>query len=53
MQSDYPLSTLCAALGVSRSGYYAWRARPPSPRQQADEVLAGQIRQVHQDSRAT
>ena len=53
MQSDYPLSTLCAALGVSRSGYYAWRARPPSPRQQADEVLAGQIRQVHQESRAT
>lgn len=53
MQHQYPLSTLCAALEVSRSGYHAWRSRAPSPRQQADQRLASQIRQVHQDSRAT
>ena len=53
MQHQYSLSRLCAALEVSRSGYYAWRARAPSPRQEADERLASQIRQVHQHSRAT
>lgn len=53
MQNQYPLSTLCRALEVSRSGYYAWRTGAPSARQQADARLAEQIRQVHQDSRAT
>lgn len=53
MQADYPLKSLCVALGVSRSGYYAWKGRRPSLRRQADERLAEQIRQVHQSSRAT
>lgn len=53
MEADYPLKSLCAALGVSRSGYYAWKSRPLSLRRRSDERLAGQIRQVHQSSRAT
>lgn len=43
---------LCAALGVSRSGYYAWRRRPESGRQQANRVLLAAIRQAHQRSKA-
>ncbi len=45
---DYPVKTMCQALGVSDSGYYAWKRRSPSQRQQADEALASRIRQVHQ-----
>lgn len=42
---------LCGALGVSASGYYAWRSRPPSQRQQTDGVLLKAIQAAHQASR--
>ncbi len=42
---------LCGALGVSVSGYYAWRTRPPSQHQQADAVLLTAIRTAHQAGR--
>jgi putative transposase len=41
---------MCRVLGVSRSGYYAWRARlagPPSRRAAQDLAVLDQIRQVH------
>jgi putative transposase len=41
----WPVNLLCEALGVSRSGFYAWLVRPPSRRSQADEVLGAQVRQ--------
>lgn len=44
---------MCEVLGVSPSGYYAWRGRPPSERQQANERLLVAIRQAHKDSRQT
>ena len=31
-KATWPVDTLCAVLGVSRSGYYAWTTRPASPR---------------------
>src|SRR5918996_1103104 len=40
-------------LGVSPSGYYAWRGRGPSARACADEALLGQIRAIHERSRGT
>jgi putative transposase len=49
----YPVNLLCRLLKVSRSGYYAWRQRPPSARRLADEVLAEQIRGFHLASRGT
>ncbi len=49
----YPVNLLCRLLEVSRSGYYAWRQRPPSARRLGDEVLAEQIRGFHAASRGT
>ena len=33
------------ALGVSRSGFYAWLVRPPSRRRRNNEILGAQVRQ--------
>lgn len=43
----------CEVLGVSRSGYYAWKKRPTSPQEQRREVLLEEIKDIHQDSRQT
>ena len=43
----YPVTTLCRVLGVSSSGYYAWRKRPPSVRSQADARLQAHIEAIH------
>jgi len=40
-------------LGVSRSGYYAWRRRSPSERARFDAVLTEKIETIHRNSRAT
>jgi transposase InsO family protein len=45
------VGTLCGALGVSVSGYYAWRSRPPSQHQQTDEALLKAIQAVYQAGR--
>jgi transposase-like protein len=49
----YPVRTLCRALGVSPSGYYAWRSRGPSARERSDATLAAEIRRSHARSRGT
>jgi putative transposase len=42
---------MCRVLGVSPSGYYAWRARGPSRRAQVNARLVERIRAIHKDSR--
>ena len=49
----FPVAFLCRALGVSTSGYYAWRKRPPSARALADAALRTHIQQLHAASRGT
>ena len=49
----YPVRILCTTLGVSPSGYYAWRSRGPSARQRSDAELAAAIRRSHARSRGT
>jgi len=39
----WPVESLCEALGVSRSGFYAWLARPRSARSLVDEVLGAKV----------
>jgi putative transposase len=41
---------MCEVLGVSRSGYYAFRKRLPNHRQVANVRLVEQIRQIHKAS---
>ena len=40
----WPVAWLCAALGVSRSGFHAWLTRRPSARDRADETLMPKVR---------
>ena len=47
----YPVSLLCAVLGVSKSGFYAWRSRPPSARAKEDARLAVEVAATHRRTR--
>lgn len=49
----YGVKRLCSVLGVSRSGYYAWRDRGPSAHAQRDAELAAVVVEVHTRSRRT
>jgi transposase InsO family protein len=46
-RDEWPVAQLCRALGVSRSGFYAWRSRKPSAAEVRREVLAEQITTIH------
>jgi putative transposase len=52
-KADHPVTLLCGLLGVSPSGYFAWRRRPPSRRAVDDEALTAEIRCAHDASRGT
>ena len=42
-----------SSIRVSKSGYYAWRQRPVSGREMANQKLTQQIEEIHQQSRQT
>jgi putative transposase len=48
---NHPVKAMCRVLGVSRSGFYAWQARPPSERALADAWLTERIRAIHAANR--
>jgi putative transposase len=48
-----PVEVACRVLDVSTSGYYVWRARPPSQRSVRHAWLTDLIVEVHQRSRGT
>jgi len=52
-QVTYPIATMCRTLGVSPSGYHAWKVRPPSKRAIADAAMTERIRAFHARSRGT
>jgi putative transposase len=52
-KARYPVRILCRAVGVSPSGYYAWRSRGPSVRERSDAALTAEIRRSHARSRGT
>ncbi len=40
----WPVSWICEALGVSRSGFHAWLVRAPSKRARSDEEFGARVR---------
>lgn len=49
----FEVQQMCTTLGVSRSGYYGWRRRPPSERTKGDQALLVPIRAIFLESRRT
>jgi transposase InsO family protein len=47
----YPVDVACDVLEVSRSGYYAWRNRTPSPRAGRRRQLLEKIKAIHEENR--
>jgi len=52
-QAIFPVTVMARVVGVSVSGFHAWRCRPPSAPAIADTALLKQIRIVHASSRET
>lgn len=52
-KQSLPVERMCKVLGVSRSGYYAWRKRGPSQRAQANQKLLTRIKRTFEESRKT
>lgn len=51
LAAEFPVDVSCDVLEVSRSGYYAWAARPASARAKRREELAAKIQLVHEQNR--
>jgi putative transposase len=49
----FPVAALCRNLEVTRQGYYAFAARPPSARVERDIALMDAVGRVHAESRET
>jgi putative transposase len=52
-RENHRISFMCRTLKVSKSGFYGWRDREPSARDQADALLSEKIVRIHRDSRET
>jgi len=49
-RDSFPIARMCHALGVSPSGYYAWRKREPRPQSQRREKIARAAVEAYQES---
>jgi transposase InsO family protein len=49
-QVAFPIAVTCRLLGVSTSGYYAWKGRPGSSRSRRDLELGDRVRAAHDAS---
>lgn len=50
-EDHFPVGMMCRMLSVSRSGYYSWKNRPLSGRDQANRMLAAEIKRVFDDEK--
>ena len=52
-QATFPIAVVARVLGVSESGFHAWRQRAASAHAAADAALLKRVRTVHASSRET
>lgn len=52
-KDNFPIVKMCSWLGVSTSGYYEWKDRPPSPAAQRRERLAALITAIFEANHGT
>lgn len=52
-EGEFSVKTMCHVMGLQRSGYYAWKQRPPSRREQANQELLEKILEAFEISRHT
>ena len=50
-RSEFLVEKMCEVLKVSRSGYYRWKKKPVSDREQEDERIVVKIRESHSRSK--
>jgi transposase InsO family protein len=50
-KATWPVGAMCDVLSVSRSGFYAWKTRPTSPRALEDAELVVDIKAAHKAGR--
>jgi putative transposase len=46
-KAHFPVAFMCSQLSVSRSGFYAWLKRAPSPRAREDVELGARVLELH------
>ena len=49
-RDSYPVTMMCVALQVSKSGYYRWLDAPPSPRARRTASIRDSVKQVYEQS---
>jgi len=50
-EDHFSVGMMCCLLSVSRSGYYSWKKRPLSGRDQANQKLLTEIKRVFEDEK--
>ena len=48
---QFSVTRMCRQVGVSSTGYYQWRTRPPSERSMANAALDAQVAAIHTGSK--
>ncbi len=51
-KSEWPVTTLCRVLEVSRAGFYAWRSREPGKTESRREELTERVKEIHTQVKA-
>lgn len=53
MSSEFDVNEMCRLLDVSRSAYYEWQGKGPTPVDEVREALKARIREIFLESRCT
>lgn len=52
-QKEFPVGKMCQVFKVGKSGFYDWRKRTPSNRDNENRMLLSEIQRIHSRSRAS